>query len=325
MSEFSDSAIRSREIAFRQKINSNKLERDKLIRIKREYNDLDTTLTTLPDKIKHLVMVPLGDLAFIPGFIINSNEITVALGENYFTKCSAKHARSIVSRRLEIVDKKIKSLDDEFEFIKTQLGFSSEILDIEKNKGDVVEIREEYNPEEFQMETTMRQTYKPKIEVLSEIPTKTATTLAENQCLDDFDDPAMSFLNELARLELEGKEPAEFQEIEEEESFLQEDGISEITEFEPVSQAEQPEMEIEDKVRSAHTLNPQKREYPFETSSSKSVKRALHEKDPEITTIQVIEKHSFTDDKVKSATTTNTSNPPKMSLFKAQMMQKKLQ
>lgn len=45
--------------------------------------------------------VPFGSLAFMPGKLVHTNEITVLLGDNWFAKCSAKQAEKLVSHRME--------------------------------------------------------------------------------------------------------------------------------------------------------------------------------------------------------------------------------
>lgn len=45
--------------------------------------------------------VPFGSLAFMPGKLVHTNEITVLLGDNWFAKCSAKQAQKLVTHRME--------------------------------------------------------------------------------------------------------------------------------------------------------------------------------------------------------------------------------
>lgn len=44
--------------------------------------------------------VPFGPLAFMPGKLVHTNEVTVLLGDNWFSKCSAKQAQKIVDHRM---------------------------------------------------------------------------------------------------------------------------------------------------------------------------------------------------------------------------------
>lgn len=48
----------------------------------------------------HREQVPFGPLAFMPGKLVHTNEVTVLLGDNWFAKCSAKQARGIVAHRM---------------------------------------------------------------------------------------------------------------------------------------------------------------------------------------------------------------------------------
>jgi len=70
-------------------------------------------LKTLPDKISHDVMVPLGKLAYVPGRLKHTNEILVLLGENWFAECSAKQSGEIIKRRVAKCEETIKQLEAE--------------------------------------------------------------------------------------------------------------------------------------------------------------------------------------------------------------------
>lgn len=45
--------------------------------------------------------VPFGPLAFMPGKLVHTNEVTALLGDNWFAKCSTKQAQKIVARRMK--------------------------------------------------------------------------------------------------------------------------------------------------------------------------------------------------------------------------------
>ena len=70
-----------------------------------EYNTLDDQLKSLPERLTHEILIPIGKIGFIPGNIVHSNELLVYLGENTFIEQTASQARGIVSRRLENIDK----------------------------------------------------------------------------------------------------------------------------------------------------------------------------------------------------------------------------
>lgn len=74
-------------------------QRDTLYKYYEEYNTLHDTLQQLPNTTKKSIMVPLSQVAFIPGYIYHTNEIMVLLGENYFAKRTTKQATEIIARR----------------------------------------------------------------------------------------------------------------------------------------------------------------------------------------------------------------------------------
>ena len=72
---------------------------------RQEYVELRTTLGDMPKKTSHQVQVPLNSVAFMPGQLERTNEVTVLLGDNYFAVRSAEQAQGILDRRIESVDK----------------------------------------------------------------------------------------------------------------------------------------------------------------------------------------------------------------------------
>lgn len=45
--------------------------------------------------------MPFGPLAFMPGKLVHTNEVTVLLGDNWFAKCSTKQAQKLVAHRMK--------------------------------------------------------------------------------------------------------------------------------------------------------------------------------------------------------------------------------
>lgn len=76
-------------------------------KIRDQYAQLDSLLATLTDKRVHKCMVPISKVAFCPGQLVHTNDITVLLGDNYFADVSAKVARRLVEHRLNILDENI--------------------------------------------------------------------------------------------------------------------------------------------------------------------------------------------------------------------------
>ncbi|XP_033626609.1 unconventional prefoldin RPB5 interactor-like [Asterias rubens] len=116
-------------------------------KFKDDYTALQDRLRSLPDKVSHNIMVPFGSVAFMPGQIVHTNEIMVLLGDNWFCERSAKQACEIVDRRKENVDSMLSDLAKQSDLLKSRLGFTSELKDMSDNKGDLVDIREDYDAE----------------------------------------------------------------------------------------------------------------------------------------------------------------------------------
>lgn len=111
-------------------------------KFKKDYESLQGHLHTLPDKMSYDIMVPFGSLAFMPGKLIHTNEITVLLGDEYFVERSAKQAAEIAGRRIKQCEKMLSDLEKEKEQLQNWQQYTGDI----KNE-DLVEIVEDYNPE----------------------------------------------------------------------------------------------------------------------------------------------------------------------------------
>jgi prefoldin alpha subunit len=70
----------------------------------RDYSELKTTLQNLPSKTKHQIMVPLGKMGFIPGYLHRTNEVLCQLGDEYYAEQSASEACEIIDRRLAYLE-----------------------------------------------------------------------------------------------------------------------------------------------------------------------------------------------------------------------------
>ncbi|KAI0224985.1 hypothetical protein LSAT2_024042 [Lamellibrachia satsuma] len=118
-----------------------------LDKYKNDYGELKKRLKTLPNKVRYDVMVPFGKLAFMPGHLIHTNEITVLLGDNWFAEVSAKDAIGISDRRVTDIDRQITELNKQKDLLKPRVDFTSQLQKITENAGGLVEIKEEYDAE----------------------------------------------------------------------------------------------------------------------------------------------------------------------------------
>ncbi|KAM9375400.1 unconventional prefoldin RPB5 interactor 1 isoform 2-T2 [Pholidichthys leucotaenia] len=108
-----------------------------------DYEALNDRLKTLPDQLSYDITVPFGPLAFMPGKLVHTNEVTVLLGDNWFAKCSVKQAQKIVDHRMKYAKKEMDDLTKTMKNFEARVGFAKDLESISASKGDYVDIREE--------------------------------------------------------------------------------------------------------------------------------------------------------------------------------------
>ncbi|KAI3371547.1 hypothetical protein L3Q82_024126, partial [Scortum barcoo] len=108
-----------------------------------DYEALKERLQTLPDQLSYDIMVPFGRLAFMPGRLVHTNEVTVLLGDNWFAKCSTKQAQKLIDHRMKYVKSELDGLTKTMKNFEARVGFAKGLENISDNKGDYVDIREE--------------------------------------------------------------------------------------------------------------------------------------------------------------------------------------
>ncbi|KAK5605943.1 hypothetical protein CRENBAI_003097 [Crenichthys baileyi] len=126
-----------------------------------DYEALDDRLRTLPDQLCYDIMVPFGPLAFMPGKLVHTNEVTVLLGDNWFTKCSAKQARKIVEHRMKHVGSQLDDVTKTMKNFEARVGLAKDLETMSSNKGDYVDIREEMRNESAVTKGKQRIAHKP--------------------------------------------------------------------------------------------------------------------------------------------------------------------
>ncbi|XP_057619050.1 unconventional prefoldin RPB5 interactor 1 [Chionomys nivalis] len=129
-------------------------------KVDNDYNALQERLRTLPDKLSYDVMVPFGPLAFMPGRLVHTNEVTVLLGDNWFAKCSAKQAVGLVEHRKEHVRKTIDDLKKVLKNFESRVEFTEDLQKMSDAAGDIVDIREEIKSD-FEFKGKQRIAHKP--------------------------------------------------------------------------------------------------------------------------------------------------------------------
>ncbi|XP_041124574.1 unconventional prefoldin RPB5 interactor 1-like [Polyodon spathula] len=118
-------------------------------KVQSDYEALQQRLSTLPDKLLYDIMVPFGPLAFMPGKLVHTNEVTVLLGDNWFAKCSAKQASNLVEHRKKHVKNALDDLHKVVKNFEARVGFTEDLEKRSSEKGDFVDIIEEVENEEI--------------------------------------------------------------------------------------------------------------------------------------------------------------------------------
>ncbi|XP_026097464.1 unconventional prefoldin RPB5 interactor-like, partial [Carassius auratus] len=98
-------------------------------KVENDYESLQDRLRTLPDKLSYDIMVPFGPLAFMPGKLVHTNELTVLLGI------------TDVNNTLDDLQKVMKNFQN-------RADFTDDLEKLTGDTGDFADIREEVINEE---------------------------------------------------------------------------------------------------------------------------------------------------------------------------------
>ncbi|XP_008299359.1 unconventional prefoldin RPB5 interactor 1 [Stegastes partitus] len=173
-----------------------------------DYEALSDRLQTLPDQLSYDIMVPFGPLAFMPGKLVHTNEVTVLLGDNWFAKCSAKQAQKIVDHRMKYVKNELDDLSKTMKNFETRVGFAKDLETISASKGDYVDIREEVGNSDAavakgKQRIAHKPNSKPKLDVVWDLKEEDEENEEEGQSRKDVmtEEELWARLDELEKLE----------------------------------------------------------------------------------------------------------------------------
>jgi len=118
----------------------------KLNKFIEDYEAVKSSLTSLSEKSKHPVMVPFGNVGFMSGSLVRTNDVLVLLGDNWFVEQSAKQTVDILNRRIAALQTQADDLQTRMQQIKMELSCAKGLAE---ESRDTVEIVEPYD-EEFE-------------------------------------------------------------------------------------------------------------------------------------------------------------------------------
>ncbi|TRY85231.1 hypothetical protein DNTS_009269 [Danionella cerebrum] len=130
-------------------------------KVEKDYESLQGRLRMLPDKLSYDITVPFGPLAFMPGKLVHTNELTVLLGDNWFAKCSAKQADALVEHRKTHVKQTLDELQKVMKNFQNRASFTDDLEKLACGTGDFIDIKEEVLNEDEVNKGKHRLAHKP--------------------------------------------------------------------------------------------------------------------------------------------------------------------
>lgn len=117
-------ALYEREV--RKAVARQQQDNDKLQQYDDELKEVESLLLDLPKKLKHPIMVPMGQHAFFPGHLVHTNELTVNLGAGYYVRVTAQAARGIVQRRRAMTSEALGKGQEQLRALAARIEVSSQ-------------------------------------------------------------------------------------------------------------------------------------------------------------------------------------------------------
>ncbi|KAJ2940704.1 hypothetical protein O0L34_g14814 [Tuta absoluta] len=119
-------------------------ENEKNIRFWEDYvtNLKSLDFSAYTEKLRVPIMVPVGSRILFRGELKHTNEITVALGADYFVKCSVKQAEVLRQHRIKDAEEKLEMFRKGREYIEKQVSFKNENI-LEKQGQEIIEVHSE--------------------------------------------------------------------------------------------------------------------------------------------------------------------------------------
>lgn len=109
-------------------------------------NDLQMAtrnLTEFQQRLQVDVMVPLGNMALMPGHLYHTNEVLISHANGVYVEATASQALGIVEKRMKVADQRLRDLHTEATLFNDKLNYSG------PTPANQEEIVEEYDEEEM--------------------------------------------------------------------------------------------------------------------------------------------------------------------------------
>lgn len=91
-----------------------------------EWIQVNDLLRDLPKKVTHPIMVPFGPLAFFPGHLEHTNEVTTQLGSEWFALRTASQAAEMAHRRMKHITEEKEGLTKKIADLRMMGGTAGE-------------------------------------------------------------------------------------------------------------------------------------------------------------------------------------------------------
>ncbi|XP_069822330.1 unconventional prefoldin RPB5 interactor 1 isoform X2 [Dendropsophus ebraccatus] len=189
-------------------------------KVEKDYDALQERLGTLPEKLSYDIMVPFGPLAFMPGRLVQTNEVTVLLGDNWFAKCSAKEAMSLVDHRKKHVRKALEEFQQVMKNFESRVEFSKDLQRMSNDSSEFFDIKEEVNADTVCTKGKHRTAHKPHSKPKAADSSK--VDFREAESTDGFIDNAELWAR-LEQLEMQEEMRGELEDNEEDKENLKTD------------------------------------------------------------------------------------------------------
>jgi len=124
----------------------------KLNKFIEDYEAVKSSLTSLSEKCRHPVMVPFGNVAFMSGSVVHTNDVLVLLGDNWFVEQSSKQTVEMLNRRIAALQTQADQLETRLQQIKTELSYAKDLAEESSNTVEIVEPYDEEFEESWKMQ-----------------------------------------------------------------------------------------------------------------------------------------------------------------------------